>query len=433
MSGLKDRLISGVGANAFGQAITILMQVATIPIFLVYWDVEKYGQWLILSAIPAYFSVADAGILTVAANKMAMASLSGRSNESNVIFQSSLLASLGFMTVVLATLLTIILFADFEYFINIEIKIAFMALTLVALGNVFSGIFDGVFRAADRYSLGVYFVNLSRLVEWLFGLILLPFGGGYIEVACGFLVGRLLSIWLMYVYSIINFNSVRWGFALAKKSEMKSMLKPALAFLSFPVGNALNIQGLTIIVGLALGPVQLALFNTYRTYSRVVVQVSSIFTKTMWPEVSRLFSVGDYEKIIELKNKGVTLIAVISALLGFFLFLFGQSILNIWTHGKISYDSNVLILLILTAIVASVWQLPLVINMAGNRHEKIAVYYLIASLFFAAMSWFLIEIIGFYFFVFTILLFEIFMLLVCFRVTHSCLKDLSCVNQRGVK
>ena len=47
---MKRRILAGMGANSFGMAITILMQLASLPIFLHFWNLETYGKWLILSA-----------------------------------------------------------------------------------------------------------------------------------------------------------------------------------------------------------------------------------------------------------------------------------------------------------------------------------------------------------------------------------------------
>ena len=50
---VKSRIIRSLYATGFGQAVTVLTQLAGVPLFLHYWGVEKYGQWLVLSAIPS--------------------------------------------------------------------------------------------------------------------------------------------------------------------------------------------------------------------------------------------------------------------------------------------------------------------------------------------------------------------------------------------
>ncbi len=70
MSAVFKRIYASIGANATGQVITILIQLASVPIFLNYWSLEVYGQWLMLTAVPTYFALSDFGFLTVIVNKM---------------------------------------------------------------------------------------------------------------------------------------------------------------------------------------------------------------------------------------------------------------------------------------------------------------------------------------------------------------------------
>jgi len=70
---MKRRIIAGMGANSFGMAITIGIQLISLPLFLHYWNTSTYGVWLMLSAIPAYLSMADVGMVTAAGNRMNMA------------------------------------------------------------------------------------------------------------------------------------------------------------------------------------------------------------------------------------------------------------------------------------------------------------------------------------------------------------------------
>ena len=67
-----SRLFSGGLANIFGQIVTVIIQLISIPLLLAYWGVNLYGEWLLLSAIPVYLSMSDLGFGSVAANQMTM-------------------------------------------------------------------------------------------------------------------------------------------------------------------------------------------------------------------------------------------------------------------------------------------------------------------------------------------------------------------------
>ncbi|MEI8158789.1 MAG: hypothetical protein WCH60_18160 [Burkholderiales bacterium] len=65
-SSLKVKLLRNLGANPYGQLITIAIQLVSVPLYLHYWGVALYGEWLILSAIPAYLALSDIGFVSVA-------------------------------------------------------------------------------------------------------------------------------------------------------------------------------------------------------------------------------------------------------------------------------------------------------------------------------------------------------------------------------
>ena len=58
---IARRLRNGFGANAYGQLVVIIIQLAGVPILLHAWGTQLYGEWLILAAIPTYLSMTDLG------------------------------------------------------------------------------------------------------------------------------------------------------------------------------------------------------------------------------------------------------------------------------------------------------------------------------------------------------------------------------------
>jgi O-antigen/teichoic acid export membrane protein len=72
---------------------------------------------------------------------------------------------------------------------------------------------------------------------------------------------------------------LRYGVAHASFAELRRLVAPAFASLAFPLGNALNIQGMRLVVGLVLGPSVVALFVPMRTLSRLVIQPSTIINR----------------------------------------------------------------------------------------------------------------------------------------------------------
>ena len=63
--------------------------------------------------------------------------------------------------------------------------------------------------------------------------------------------------------------------------------------MGFPIGNAFNLQGTLMAVGYALGPVDVAVFASARTVSRVALQMVQMVNNTFWPELSLAYGAKD--------------------------------------------------------------------------------------------------------------------------------------------
>src|ERR1700753_2189306 len=73
MDGLtKRRLMLGFLTNWIGKLSATLIQFIQIPVFLHFWSVPLYGEWMIVNSIPAYLNFSNAGFGSVAGNEMTM-------------------------------------------------------------------------------------------------------------------------------------------------------------------------------------------------------------------------------------------------------------------------------------------------------------------------------------------------------------------------
>lgn len=69
-SAVVKRVVKGLGANGYGQLVSVVVQLVGVPVLLYAWGPQLYGEWLILFAIPTYLSIADLGFSQSVANDM---------------------------------------------------------------------------------------------------------------------------------------------------------------------------------------------------------------------------------------------------------------------------------------------------------------------------------------------------------------------------
>ena len=383
------RIVAGIGANSFGLAITIGTQLVSLPLFLYYWDAATYGTWLVLSAIPAYLSMADVGMVTAAGNKMTMATGNGDTAQANRVFQSAQL----FMALVCSSLalvaLPIMLLAPLPGLASMDQRVALAALSLGVLLALFGGLTETVFRATQRYPAGTMLGNFARLAEWAGAMFGLAFGGNFAAVALGSLLARAGSVLVGMVLAARGSHGLQWGIGNADRAEIAAMVKPALSFMAFPLANALSFQGVTLVVAALFGPVTVAIFNTYRIIARVAVQICALFSHALWPEFSRLNGQGNLQLLQKLYQRSALLGLVQPALLSVCLYFAAPWLLRVWTHGAITFEASLMLLMLLYAAVAGIWHVPRVLLMATNLHTSLALWALLGGALSVVLAWLL--------------------------------------------
>lgn len=415
---MRRRILAGMGANSFGMATTIGIQVLSLPLFLHYWNTSTYGVWLMLSAIPAYLSMADVGMVTAAGNKMTMAMGKNDLAETNKIFQSAQL----FMTIVcgLAALLTlpIILFAPLPWLQSYDQRVALAALCLGVLVALFGGLSEAVFKSSGRYAAGTMLGNCVRVGEWLGFMIGLVLVGSFAAVALCGLAARLFGTLAAIVLAQRGKHGINWGVKAAEKAEIKFMIKPAVSFMAFPLANALSFQGLTLLVGAFFGPVSVALFNTYRTIARIAVQITAIFSHALWPEFSRLFGANAAVAVRQLYQNSVIIGALQACILSGMLYFISPFLLNIWTHNNIDFVPSLMLLMLLYATVSGVWHIPRVLLMATNQHTGLAYWVLVSGILSLVLAYVFSQVLQLNGVVVAMLLSELFIAIICAWLAH---------------
>ncbi|HGF1008885.1 TPA: lipopolysaccharide biosynthesis protein [Klebsiella pneumoniae] len=384
-SNLKNRLIKGVGANAYGQAITVLIQLVSVPFFIQHWGISIYGEWLILSALPAYLSMSDFGLGAVAGNSMVIKMAQNDKAGALAIYRSVSCFNAG-MSLLILLLSTVLLFMTeltqglgIHQLAGTDIKWVLLLLTFQVLVGLQGSILSAGYRAVERYAEGTALANTSRLIEWGFGMAMLLSGGGVVGVAAGMLSGRLFGYGIAYIR--LQRLEPEFYFSVTKgdRQVIREMLTPGIAFLAFPLGLALSIQGMTLAIGSVLGAVAVAQFSVLRTVSRVLVQLVTVVNHATWPEISRSFGAGDLALARKLHVNSCRLALFIGVVCILGMLVFGDMIFNLWLGKSFNLPFVTFLLLLVVALVNISSQASWVVLMATNQHRQFAILFILAS------------------------------------------------------
>ncbi len=383
---LRSRLTKGIGAQAFSQTVNIFIQVASLPLFVHFWGVGLYGEWLVLSAVPAYLTIADLGFGTVSANEMTMEV--GRHNRPGalVAFQSTLAVTSVLITAATGLLALGAVLLPIERYFNLShVDHSTAALVVALLGGTvlvsqLLGVVDGAFRCEGLYGLGTFLASSVRLAEFMGVAATVAAGGSVVAVAVVYLAIRVVGLVAIRLVLRVRIPWIRMGIDNIDLAVIRRLVRPAIAFLGFPIGNAVSIQGMAIVISSILSPSALVVFAALRTLTRLALQAVLIVNAVVWPEIATAFGAGNDALVHRIHDRACQVAVWFSAISIAALVLFGDSVVQIWSHDKVKVEQPLFSYLLAAMGVGALWWTSSVVLSATNRHARIAVIFVVVNL-----------------------------------------------------
>jgi O-antigen/teichoic acid export membrane protein len=223
------------------------------------------------------------------------------------------------------------------------------------------------------------YVNLTRIVEAASFLIVISNRAHPAQLAAAMLAVSLLGTgWMLFRLRRLN-PSLSLGFRLASRHRIRELARPAFAFMAFPAGSALTTQGMTLAVGILLGPTAVALFNPMRTLARTAFQLTDAVKNSVWQELSGAYGRGDWNLARRLHRTACQLSVVMAVAVLFLLALAGPAVFKLWTHGHLPFDRMAFNILLLSVLANSVWNASSSVALSANKHERVSILYLAST------------------------------------------------------
>ncbi len=375
----------GLVSNWISRMAGSVVQLVQVPVFLHFWSVSLYGDWLLVNAIPSYLSFSNIGFGSVAGNEMTM--LMGRKDQAGAlrVFQSC------WWLIVLLCGVATILFTGVLYVLPLsrwlnltamspsDAKWVIFYLGLAVLFGQLEQLIGAAYTCVGRYPYGTFVKSVTTLCA--FALTMLPVMLGYgvkttaLVLSCANAVGT--AVFCAMVRRDIPW--IRYGWQEASFAELRRLSGPAVAFMGFPIGNALNLQGTLLAVGHVLGSTDVVIFGTARTVSRIALQMVQMVNQTFWPELASAFGAGDLLLVRALHRRACQMALGIAAVLIAAMMTVGPPFLAHWTRHKVPPSPQLLFLLMVSVFFYSLWSTSSTLLTAINRHRRLAAYYLLAT------------------------------------------------------
>lgn len=387
---LRSRLKKGLSAQAYAQIVNILIQLATVPLLITAWGVELYGAWLILTAIPVYLAMSDLGFANAAQNDMTMAVGRGDRASELETFQSAWLLVLVVSLVVMLALGGLVPLAPLSDWFDLaplsddSAVVLLWLLGLHVLLSIQTNLIYAGYHCVGAYGQGQFLLASVRLLEFALLALAVVLGGGPVAAAGAWLAGRVAgTIGMRLVLRRAN-PDVAFGWSHARMATVARLARPAFAALAFPLGGAMNVQGIVVVIGALFSPAAVVVFATLRTMTRFGLQLVSALNATVAAEISVAFGASNTERVRKLHNHACQLAVWVSATVAVALVLFGSWLVELWTAGAVQMQWDIFLAFVAIMLVNGLWLASLMLVYTTNRHARVAVVYVVVN--FAALA-----------------------------------------------
>lgn len=371
-----------LAANLYGTGIQLINQILLVPFYIVFWGNELYSDWIVISALTAFFTMSDIGLNNVIQNRFAMKLAEGDVKECNSLMTDN------FVLVSIIFALVLILSGGFLYFTDItevmnirvlsrqEANVVFLLLICRVFIDMYRNIENAIYRAVHNASRAILFDQTTLLF-----IALLTLGCIIVGVPMTWMCLLIITpsaIMLVYKYfDVKKYYDYRFSFKQFNAPLLKEIFLPAVSFMSFPAGNAIVLQGYTLVVNAYFGPVAVVLYNTTRTLCNFVKSLLATLQNSVWPEYSIAYGNKDYASMKRLHRKIMKVTIFASFMLGSALLILGPYIYKVWTHNKVEFSYSLMAVYVLVLFVESLWTSSSVTLMATNNHIKLGLYYIV--------------------------------------------------------
>jgi O-antigen/teichoic acid export membrane protein len=381
----KRRLILGFLSSWVGRLASTIVQLIQVPVFLHFWSVPLYGEWMIVNSVPAYLSFSNIGFGSVAGNEMTMMVARNDREGALRVFQSC------WWLISIICVGTVILLSGTLYYLPASRLLKLTALgesdtkwiifylgVSVLLGQL-EQLLQSAYRSIGRYPFGSFIKSILSLLAFACMIVSVTLGTGPRATALVFAAANIACTLFLCILVRRDIPWIRYGWQYASFAEIRRLARPAIAFMGFPIGNALNLQGTLLAVSYALGPTQVVIFGTARTVSRVAIQMVQMVNSTFEPEMSIAFGAGNYDLTRSLLRRACQLALLSAGVIVAIMMTFGPWFLTHWTGGHVPPSRPLLAILLLVVIFYALWSTSATLMTSTNQHQRLATYYIVGN------------------------------------------------------
>lgn len=377
---INSPIRKNIVANLFGIGINLLNQIILVPFYIIYWGNDLYSDWIVISALTAFFGMSDIGLNSVIQNRFSIKYAQNEIQECNSLLANNFLVVGIIGTICLLLGIGYVSMFDISKSIGLTIlsrlegSIIFLMLLCQVFIQMFSGIENAIYRAKHKANIAVYYDQIAKLLIVLITFICLFFGVSLAVMSILICVPNLLLLFVKHINArkLYNFS---FSVKLLDKSLLREIIRPSVMFLSFPLANAIILQGFTLVINKYFNADSVVLYNTTRTMCNFIKSFLNTIFFSVWPEFSIAYGKNDKNKMNDLIHKAVKSSISIALLICIGLLLLGPFIYKIWTQNHVAFSYALMISFVVELMCNVLWNIKSVALVSTNNHTQLGLLF----------------------------------------------------------
>lgn len=379
------RILRGFAAIVCAQGIRTLGHLLLVPLYLRYWSVAAYGEWLALASLTQYLSTCELGMNAAGTNRLTQEYARGdlrayaRYQASALAFYALLPGGGSLLLAVAVWQLPVARWLGLQAISADQAAWVAWLLGLQILWGMPVGFLSSIYRTTGRLAWSVWLGNARNLAAIALVPVVLGLGGGMPALA-GFSLVPLAATAGFVLWHI----SRRWPVLWPRPTEARSwalfeLMAPSLFFALLTLASALTLQGAVLLVATQLGGAAVAVFVTSRTLTSVIRQVVFTVNYTLGPHLTAMEATGDYGRLRLIHRLIVLGSTALSVVCAASLWQVGPEVIDVWSGGKLVADVTLLRLLLVQVVLQAPWVASSVLPLASNRPRTVAIASAVSS------------------------------------------------------
>lgn len=391
---INSPIRKNIVANLFGIGVNLLNQIVLVPFYIIYWGNDLYSDWIVISALTAFFGMSDIGLNSVIQNRFSMSYAEGDLRQCSSLLVNNVAIIIIIGTICIVSSIVYVSIFDITDQLGLHIlsraegSIVFVVLLCQIFIQMFSGIENAIFRATHNASIAVYYDQITRLFIFFITFVCLVVR---CDIAVMCVTICLPNIALIAIKHVNTQKYFKWNFSffLVDLKLLKKILPQSVAYMSFPISNAILLQGFTLLVNKFWGSDTVVLYNTTRTMCNFIKTFLSTILHSVWPEFSIAYGKRDYATMRHLYSKAMKASFILSVLISILLLIVGPFIYTTWTHGAVQFNYPLMTAFLIVLVINTMWNTGCVALLATNNHVKFGIIDLCVTVFALFVAYFM--------------------------------------------